>query len=665
MLEKFIFTIDPKNIGFQSLESYKASLISWNEDLITCMRWKLFHAIRKLRIQKNNVSLQDSCCERNIRDENYGFRTLKTAPPDRLLKPFEDDIFNIIPQLRLKRFHNDVQENIKKDLSRLKGLDKVLIKSDKTGNWYTMDVSEYCRQMRNLITKDYKQISQEEIQEIDREAAFLAKQLGMDDRIDCMALENAFITVKDHKAGFPARLYFRLINPAKSNIGKISKVILSRTNTDIRKKLSLCQWQSSDDTLKWFKDILKSDTSGMKFIQFDIENFYPAISEDLLEKALVWARKHTFLSELATKIVIHARRTILFDGSNTWCKKENSRFDVGMGAFDGAEVAELIGLYMLDLVVNVHQVLPRNSFGLYRDDILGIVRGSGPIIERVKKKIVDIFKKEGLQITAEANTRRVNFLDFMLDLDEKIHRPFHKPNANVVYVNQKSNHPPQVLKNIPKGVEIRLSKLSSNEACFNSEKPLFQKALNEAGYQHELSMKNIQVLSDIDVPQHSSQCNLSLSGVQDIQEYPQDSLSPKKNKRKRNIIWYNPPYNAFIENDIGKIFFNLIAKHFKKDTMLGKLFNRNNLKLSYGTCPKIKNKIAAHNKRLLTESVRIEEDKCNCQKKENCPMKGEGPCDVGAVVYLATLTSPELDHPKTYVGATNNFKSRFYRHCEK
>ena len=113
-----------------------------------------------------------------------------------------------------------------------------------------------------------------------------------------------------------------------------------------------------------------------------------------------------------------------------------------------------------------------------------------------------------------------------------------------------------------------------------------------------------------------------------------------------------------------KLILNLIVKHFKKDTMLGKLYNHNNLKQSYGTCPKIKNKIAAHNKRLLTESVSIEEDKCNCQKKEKCPMKGEGPCDVGAVVYLATLTAPQLDHPKTYVGATNNFKSRFYRHSE-
>ena len=117
----------------------------------------------------------------------------------------------------------------------------------------------------------------------------------------------------------------------------------------------------------------------------------------------------------------------------------------------------------------------------------------------------------------------------MLDLDEKIHRPFHKPNANVVYVNQKSNHPPQVLKNIPTGVEIRLSKLSSNEACFNSEKPLFQKALNEAGYQHEPSMKKSEVISNIYLPQLPSQYNVSLLGIPDNQEYPQDMLSPKKN----------------------------------------------------------------------------------------------------------------------------------------
>ena len=663
MLEKFTFTVDPKNIGFQSLESYKASLISRNEDLISRMRWKLFYARERLKKQRHNVMCQDSYAE-NIHEENYGFRSMKTAPPDRCLKGFEEDLFNIIPQLILKRYSNDVQVNIRKDMTMLQGMKKVLIKSDKTGNWYSMDVSEYCKQMKQLITKDYKQISQDEINEINKEAAFLAKQLGLEDRIDCMALENAFITVKDHKAGFPARIYFRLINPAKSNMGRISKVILSRVNNDIRKKLLLCQWQSSDDTLKWFRKILNSDTSGKKFIQFDIENFYPEITEDLLEKASKWASTHTYLSDLAIKIIIHARRTILFDGSQTWCKKVNSKFDVGMGAFDGAEVSELIGLYMLDLVINTHQVLPRDNFGLYRDDILGVCGGSGPVIERIKKKIVQIFKNEGLTVTAEANTRRVNFLDFVLDLDEKIHKPFHKPNANVVYVNSKSNHPPQVLKNIPMGVELRLSKLSSNVTCFNGEKSVFQRALNEAGYKHELSMKNIAETPDDCRMQFPSQNDILQSETANIHGYSQENVMSKKSSRRRKIIWYNPPYNVFIENNVGKLFFSLIAKHFKKGTFLGKLFNRNNLKLSYGTCPKIKNKIAAHNRKLLSVNADLEEDKCNCQRKDMCPMKGDGPCNVGSVVYLATLTSPQLDHPKTYVGASNNFKSRYYRHSE-
>ena len=187
------------------------------------------------------------------------------------------------------------------------------------------------------------------------------------------------------------------------------------------------------------------------------------------------------MSETAIQIILHSRRTILYDGENTWCKKENTKFDISQGAFDACEASDLIGLYMLNLVVNVHCLLPREHFGLYRDDVLGYVKGGGPNIERIKKKIVQLFKQEGLKVTPEANTRVVKFLDFILNLDEGLHMPYHKQNANIVYVNTKSNHPPQVLTNIPKGVEQRLSRLSSNEQCFNNKKHIFQKALNEAG----------------------------------------------------------------------------------------------------------------------------------------------------------------------------------------
>ena len=168
----------------------------------------------------------------------------------------------------------------------------------------------------------------------------------------------------------------------------------------------------------------------MNFIQCDIANFYPSISEDLMEKALIWASRHSYVSDLAVKVIIHSRRTILFDGKNTWCKKENSKFDVGQGAYDGAEVSELIGLFMLDQIVNVNEVLPKENIGLYRDDMLGVDNRGGPKIERNKKKIIQIFKENGLKLTTEPTTRRVQFLDFVLDLDNNLHKPFQKPNTN-------------------------------------------------------------------------------------------------------------------------------------------------------------------------------------------------------------------------------------------
>ena len=51
--------------------------------------------------------------------------------------------------------------------------------------------------------------------DINIEAANLARSLNIDDRMDAMGLNEAFITIKDHKPNFPNRLDFRLINLGK------------------------------------------------------------------------------------------------------------------------------------------------------------------------------------------------------------------------------------------------------------------------------------------------------------------------------------------------------------------------------------------------------------------------------------------------------------------
>ena len=100
--------------------------------------------------------------------------------------------------------------------------------------------------------------------------------------------------------------------------------------------------------------------------------YYPSISEDLLNKAFKFAENSGApFTEQQKEIIRHSRRSILFTNSTPdgdakhWQKTKNPDFDVTMGAPDGAEVCELVGLYILD---ELRRAIPNMNFGLYRDD---------------------------------------------------------------------------------------------------------------------------------------------------------------------------------------------------------------------------------------------------------------------------------------------------------
>ena len=80
---------------------------------------------------------------------------------------------------------------------------------------------------------------------------------------------------------------------------------------------------------------------------------------------------HTNINDDTYKIIMHARRSVLFCRNVTWAKKDNSDFDLAMGAYDGAEMCKLIGLFLLDRIQNDCKEL---ELGMYRDDGLGITR---------------------------------------------------------------------------------------------------------------------------------------------------------------------------------------------------------------------------------------------------------------------------------------------------
>ena len=128
------------------------------------------------------------------------------------------------------------------------------------------------------------------VKNVNTDAASIVDKLGLCDRIQGIAEKSAFITIKDHKPRFPNEVQCRLLNPCKSQIGKISKKYLEGINKKIRESTDLNQWRNTTDVLEWFKGIPNKNRS--KFIKFDIVSFYPSISKATLMNAINFAKEH-------------------------------------------------------------------------------------------------------------------------------------------------------------------------------------------------------------------------------------------------------------------------------------------------------------------------------------------------------------------------------------
>ena len=71
-----------------------------------------------------------------------------------------------------------------------------------------------------------------------------------------------------------------------------------------------------------------------------------------------------------------------------------------MGAWDGTETTDLVGLFMLYEMRNLYA-----DIGLYRDDGLLVAECSPRNIEKLKKEICAIFHSNGFKITIDANRK--------------------------------------------------------------------------------------------------------------------------------------------------------------------------------------------------------------------------------------------------------------------
>ena len=114
--------------------------------------------------------------------------------------------------------------------------------ANETTNLYKVEVKDYKKLLQDSITTEYQKTSKDKARKINMEAKHLAEQLKLDDKIEQTAKQKAFITFKDHKPNFPSNTKCRIINPANSNVGRLSEKILQKINKKIRQFTVLHRW---------------------------------------------------------------------------------------------------------------------------------------------------------------------------------------------------------------------------------------------------------------------------------------------------------------------------------------------------------------------------------------------------------------------------------------
>ena len=109
-----------------------------------------------------------------------------------------------------------------------------------------------------------------------------------------------------------------------------------------------------------------------------------------------------------------------------------------MGNYDGAELCELTGLYILYVL--------RSEFGKEKITLYCVngsscfqnMTGPGPHAERVKKEICEIFQSCALKITIETNLQIMDFHGVTFNLKNQKYYPFRKPNNDPLYTSMLS-----------------------------------------------------------------------------------------------------------------------------------------------------------------------------------------------------------------------------------
>ena len=161
------------------------------------------------------------------------------------------------------------------------------------------------------------------------------------------------------------------------------------------------------------------------------------------------------------EIIKHCRKTLLY-------YEDSIRIKKGKVEISTQQWGHMMGLKFVNswgvLLYSIKRIVDPSSHRLYHDDGLIIVDKSTPKkCDGIRKRLHRLLGEFGFKLDTQTVLKIADYLDVTLNLYNGTVSPFRKRNHDLRYVHRGSNHPIQVFKHIPKGIEHRLSNNSSNK----------------------------------------------------------------------------------------------------------------------------------------------------------------------------------------------------------
>ena len=188
-MDQVRFNFSLKNIPIPCQKDYLLELISSVGTFVSNLRYRSWHFL--------NPS------ENRNQKETFGFKTTEPAPSIAELKEFEDDLYELVKNVKFRPIkQTTLQSTLKQNMVEMSQNNDIYVAADKTENYYRISKSDHDRLVSKNVRKDYKKGAADAVNKVNAQDKKIAEDLELDNRIYAFSEREVYVTIKDHKENY-------------------------------------------------------------------------------------------------------------------------------------------------------------------------------------------------------------------------------------------------------------------------------------------------------------------------------------------------------------------------------------------------------------------------------------------------------------------------------